>query len=394
MKRVRVWRSAAQPPGETDHFSGEVRIQELNHARGEGEIEVLAVFFEPGVRTVPHTHATDQLLYFVAGEGVVGNGEERRLFRAGEMAVIPAGEWHWHGATRDSEMCHLSIRHVVLAARCRHGRLGHLYGGSAGRSVSVERGVYFDAWFPRHHNYHPAHPARRLAMIDDVVDYRATMLVWAALGGGSLALPYLEQEASQPIDERFRLYGFLNDGEFIAECHKRGIKVFGIVYDIQGWEFPVELSENEDRILSLNEPRGVAKRDWIGLREFSQNRYPNLWPPFESYFAGGLINSDGQRVTDLLEEACSRDIHGAPIHADLGGVPGSGALRVPDGPQQPGVARVPEGHPPDPDRRRGGRGPVRLSRPTDRERVVRGLLLQGLHERVPVLPPWATEPSA
>ena len=29
---------------------------------------------------------------------------------AGGMAVVPAGEWHWHGATPDSAMCHLSIR--------------------------------------------------------------------------------------------------------------------------------------------------------------------------------------------------------------------------------------------------------------------------------------------
>ncbi len=153
-------------------------------------------------------------------------------------------------------------------------------------------------------------------MVEDLVDFRATMLVWAALGGGSLSLPYLEQEATQDIGPRFRLYGFVNDAEFIAECRKRGIKVFGIVYDIQGWEFPVELSEAEDRILALNESRGVGRQDWIGLREFSQNRYPKLWPPFERYFPGGLINSDGEPVTDLLEEACSRDIHGAPIHAD------------------------------------------------------------------------------
>lgn len=180
----------------------------------------------------------------------------------------------------------------------------------------MERAVYFDAWFPRHRNYHPSHPPRRLRMVEDLVEYRATMLVWAALGGGSLALPYLEQEAWQEIAPRFRLYGFVNDAEFVAACQRAGIKVFGIVYDIQGWEFPVELSEENDRILALNEPRGVGKRDWIGIREFSQNRYPKLWPPIENYFPEGLVNSEGERVTDLLEEACSRDIHGQPIHAD------------------------------------------------------------------------------
>ena len=55
--------------------------------------------------------------------------------------------------------------------------------------LPVQRGVYFDAWFPRQHCYYPSLPPRRLRMVDDLVDYRATMLVWSALGGGSLALP-------------------------------------------------------------------------------------------------------------------------------------------------------------------------------------------------------------
>src|SRR5215212_7927070 len=183
------------------------------------------------------------------------------------------------------------------------------------RASTMERGVYFDAWFPGQHCYHPSLPPRRLRMVEHLVDYHATVLVWSALGGGSISLPYLEQEAFGEIDPRFRFYGFLNDAEFIAECWKHDIKVFGIVFEVQGWEFPVELNETEDRILALNEPRGAGKRDWLGLREFSQNRYPKLWPPFEHYFPGGLVNSDGERVTDLLQECCSRDIHGVPCHA-------------------------------------------------------------------------------
>jgi hypothetical protein len=179
----------------------------------------------------------------------------------------------------------------------------------------MERGVYFDAWFPRQHCYHPSLPPRRLRMIDDLVDYRSTVLVWSALGGGSISLPWLEQEAWGEVDPRFRFYGFVNDAEFIAECQRRGIKVFGIVFEVQGWEFPVELNDAEDRILSVNELRGEGRRDWIGLREFSRDRYPNLWPPFERYFPGGLVNSAGESVTDLLEECCSRDIHGEPCHA-------------------------------------------------------------------------------
>jgi len=188
----------------------------------------------------------------------------------------------------------------------------------------MERGVYFDAWFPRQHCYHPSLPARRLNMVEDLVEYKSTVLVWSALGGGSISLPYLEQEAYGEIDSRFRFYGFMNDAEFIEECQKHGIKVFGIVFEVQGWEFPVELNEDEDRILALNELRGVGTRGWLGLREFSQNRYPKLWPAFGTYFPGGLVNSDGEPVTDLMEECCSRDVHGNPCHAHWVEVPDNG----------------------------------------------------------------------
>ena len=185
----------------------------------------------------------------------------------------------------------------------------------------MERAVYFDAWFPRQHCYHPSLPPRRLRMIDDLVDYRATTLVWSALGGGSLSLPYLEQEAFGEIDPRFRFYGFVNDAEFIAECRRRGIKVFGIVFEVQGWEFPAVLNDAEDRVLALNEVRG--EHVWLGLREFSADRYPKLWKPFEHYFPGGLFNSAGERVTDLIEECVCRDIHGNPLHARWVEVPGN-----------------------------------------------------------------------
>ena len=179
----------------------------------------------------------------------------------------------------------------------------------------MERGVYFDAWFPRQHCYHPSLPPRRMKMLEDLQDYRATALVWSMLGGGSISLPYLEQEAYGEIDPRSRFYGFVNDAEFIQHCQERGIKVFGIVFEVQGWEFPVELSEDEDRVLSMNETRGVGTPGWLGLREFTQNTYPKLWKPFEHYFPDGLVNSDGEAVTDILEECVSRDIEGNPCHA-------------------------------------------------------------------------------
>ena len=187
----------------------------------------------------------------------------------------------------------------------------------------MERGVYFDAWFPRQHCYHPSLPPRRLRMIEDLESYRATSLVWSALGGGSISLPYLEEEAWGEVDPRFRFYGFLNDAEFIRHCQERGIKVFGIVFEVQGWEFPAELDEDESKVLAMNELRGAGKRGWLGLREFTQNTYPKLWKPLEHYFPDGLVNSDGEKVTDILEECTSRDIYGNACHSTWVEVPGN-----------------------------------------------------------------------
>ncbi len=181
--------------------------------------------------------------------------------------------------------------------------------------LRIERGVYFDAWFPWQHNYHPSFPPRRLRMIEHLEEYRATMLVWAALGGGNISLPYLEEEAWGEVPPRYRVYGFVNDAEFIEECGKRGIKVFGVVFE-HAWEYPVELNADEDTVLALNETRGAGEvTGWLGMREFWQDRYPKLWAPRSKYFPDPVLNAHGEEVTDILEECAQRDIHGEPCHA-------------------------------------------------------------------------------
>jgi quercetin dioxygenase-like cupin family protein len=110
MRTLEASRELAHPHPRPEWFSGPVSIQELNDATEAPGLELIAVFFDAGARTLPHTHSTDQLLYFLEGEGVVGTQGDRRRYRAGGMAVIPANEWHWHGAVPASPTCHLSIR--------------------------------------------------------------------------------------------------------------------------------------------------------------------------------------------------------------------------------------------------------------------------------------------
>jgi quercetin dioxygenase-like cupin family protein len=103
-------RSSAAPHPRPEWFSGPVFVDTLNGCEEPPELEVLAVYFDAGSRTRPHTHTTDQLLVFLEGEGIVADRSVRRRYRSGGMAVVPAGEWHWHGATADTGTCHLSIR--------------------------------------------------------------------------------------------------------------------------------------------------------------------------------------------------------------------------------------------------------------------------------------------
>jgi quercetin dioxygenase-like cupin family protein len=103
-------REFAHPHPRTEWFSGPVSIQELSESPDPTGLEIFAVFFDAGARTMPHTHSTDQLLYFLEGEGIVATEQSRRRYLPGGMTVVPANAWHWHGAIDTSPTCHLSIR--------------------------------------------------------------------------------------------------------------------------------------------------------------------------------------------------------------------------------------------------------------------------------------------
>lgn len=179
----------------------------------------------------------------------------------------------------------------------------------------MERGIYFDGWFKNEHCYHPSLPARRQQMLDELEMYHGTILTWAGMGGGSISLPYLHHEAFGPVDPRMQVYGFMNDSDFVTECNKRGIKLFGIVFEVQGWEYPVVM-DKDGHIVRMNKRAEVEGHDWYGLREFSQDKWPNAFPTsLKDYYPDGIRDEEGNLVTDLWEECATRDMHGNAIHA-------------------------------------------------------------------------------
>ncbi|MHC1785731.1 MAG: hypothetical protein AB9880_01530 [Christensenellales bacterium] len=181
----------------------------------------------------------------------------------------------------------------------------------------MERSIYFDGWHKHNYCQHPGLPMRSLHMLDDLERLHATMLVWAGLGGGSISLPYLHHEAFGPVDVRQGMFGYMNDQDFIRECSKRGINVFAIVFEVQGWEFPAVIDPQSGRIQAINKlAEQQEAQDWYGLREFSQDKYPHAFPTsLKDYYPQGIVNSDGEAVTDLWEECAARRLDGSAVHA-------------------------------------------------------------------------------
>jgi quercetin dioxygenase-like cupin family protein len=110
MKITRIDRSQAKhDPTRSNYFAGEVSIQSLVGAAESSELELLNVYFSAGGRTIPHIHERDQILQIIEGQGIVATETEKSMVSAGDVVTIPAGTWHWHGATQHHAMAHISI---------------------------------------------------------------------------------------------------------------------------------------------------------------------------------------------------------------------------------------------------------------------------------------------
>ena len=111
MQQFTIDKSKAGPPANADWFpGGGVLQQRVESPEGNTRPEIIGVWFEAGSRTKPHIHEDDQTLHVIEGEGIVATEDEKRRIRPGDFVVIPAGVWHWHGATPETSMCHLSIK--------------------------------------------------------------------------------------------------------------------------------------------------------------------------------------------------------------------------------------------------------------------------------------------
>ncbi len=73
------------------------------------EFNVNVVNFGKGVRNKFHSHDSEQILVVTSGKGIIATESDEKEITPGDVVIIPAGEKHWHGATKESSFSHLYV---------------------------------------------------------------------------------------------------------------------------------------------------------------------------------------------------------------------------------------------------------------------------------------------
>ena len=109
---MKIIRSGSLPSakGPEDWFTGTVRIDAPFQATEPARVGGATVTFEPGARTAWHTHPLGQTLIVTQGRGWLQEwGKAAEVLNQGDIAWIPPGVKHWHGASAQTAMTHIAI---------------------------------------------------------------------------------------------------------------------------------------------------------------------------------------------------------------------------------------------------------------------------------------------
>jgi len=92
------------------YFTGNAFLHPLLAKDKNNEFALGSVTFEPGARTVWHTHPKGQVLIVTEGEGwYQEKGKPAQAIKKGDVVNIPENVEHWHGASANSKMVHIAI---------------------------------------------------------------------------------------------------------------------------------------------------------------------------------------------------------------------------------------------------------------------------------------------
>ncbi|MFF7709075.1 cupin domain-containing protein [Pseudomonas sp. NPDC007930] len=111
-----IVRNGEQPAimGAPGDFTGNARIDPLMAARAPSTVSAGQVTFQPGGRSVWHTHPKGQTLVVTAGTGwVQQEGAQKTPIKPGDVIWTPPGVKHWHGATATTGMSHIAIQEAL-----------------------------------------------------------------------------------------------------------------------------------------------------------------------------------------------------------------------------------------------------------------------------------------
>jgi quercetin dioxygenase-like cupin family protein len=110
---MQIRQAGSQPSARAPeaYFTGTVRIDPLFAAVEPSRVSGAIVTFEPGARTVWHTHPFGQTLIVTAGLGRVQRwGGPVEHIRPGDVVSFAPGEKHWHGASARTAMSHIAVQ--------------------------------------------------------------------------------------------------------------------------------------------------------------------------------------------------------------------------------------------------------------------------------------------
>ena len=96
--------------GSDKFFTGDVTVQTLYPANNDMRSSGGLVTFQPGARSNWHIHPVGQVLLVTEGVGRTQEwGKPVKEVKAGDVIICPANVKHWHGASPEKAMTHISI---------------------------------------------------------------------------------------------------------------------------------------------------------------------------------------------------------------------------------------------------------------------------------------------
>lgn len=93
----------------TPLFTGPVKSQALITDQMSKQFIINQVSFGKGVKNKFHAHTSEQVLIVTKGKGIVATEKEQVEVEPGTVIIFPAGEKHWHGATKNSDFSHITV---------------------------------------------------------------------------------------------------------------------------------------------------------------------------------------------------------------------------------------------------------------------------------------------